>query len=659
MKLYRSLSLPTSAFTITAVLLFAMLGMMLFSHKVATAGSFNAAKIMDDSVFTSHTSLTVGQIQTFLNSKVPTCDTDGSEPHGSTTRAAYGRSRGYPPPYTCLKNYNKDGKTGAQLIYEAARDYRINPKVLIVLLQKEQGLVTDDWPWSIQYRSATGYGCPDGEACDSAYYGLKNQLRWAARMFRSIMNANPDWFTPYTVGNNRIYWHPDTGRCGSSTVNIQNRTTAALYSYTPYRPNSAALEAGYGTGNSCSSYGNRNFFRYYSDWFGSTTDNPVYRWSLVSQEAYSDAARTNQISNNLTLVPGEKAYLRIKARNTGNQVWDQTYLRMGTSHPNNRTSPFEDSSWRSSDRPSSMEEAAVQPNGIATFEFSITAPEEFDEYREFYNIAADGRQWLNDPGLVYSINVFSSDPFYAAETVSVRAYRDSSRQAKLNPDNLIAYADESVYMRVRVKNNSNRPLEKATTRLATAEPNNRDSIFYDPSWLSSNRVAEPVEDTVDPGEIATFEFKLTAPDTLQEIDESFGLVVLGTGWFPDTNFTLPIEIKNRPPVALQSGEALSSSEELLSRNNLYRLVMQSNGNLVLRNKLGEAVWQSGTYRYPGSVVTMQADGNLVVRRPGGKAVWASKTAGHAGSVIIMQSDGNLVIRRPGGQATWASGTVGD
>ena len=52
---------------------------------------------------------------------------------------------------------------------------------------------------------------------------------------------------------------------------IQNQATAGLYLYTPYRPNAAALANLYGTGDGCSSYGNRNFWRMFTDWFGSTS----------------------------------------------------------------------------------------------------------------------------------------------------------------------------------------------------------------------------------------------------------------------------------------------------------------------------------------------------------------------------------------------------
>jgi hypothetical protein len=54
-------------------------------------------------------------------------------------------------------------------------------------------------------------------------------------------------------------------------VFIENQATANLYIYTPYTPNSAALAAGYGSAP-CGAYGNRNFFLYFSDWFGSPSN---------------------------------------------------------------------------------------------------------------------------------------------------------------------------------------------------------------------------------------------------------------------------------------------------------------------------------------------------------------------------------------------------
>lgn len=265
------------------------------SALASTAVGFKAGEIMDDTVMTDYNSMTQTDIQNFLNSKVPICDTNGTQPldasfsasgvpdynhDGTIQRWEWGKAKYNQTTFPCLRNYTQNSQTSAQIIYNVSQQFHINPKVLIVLLQKEQGLVTDTWPLSIQYKTATGYACPDNGTCDTKYYGLTQQLTWAATMFHTIVTNNQtwsnaygsgtSWYVPYALGNNSIYWNPSTS-CGTSTVNIVNRTTVALYSYTPYRPNQASLDAGYGSGNSCSSYGNRNFYLYFTDWFGSTT----------------------------------------------------------------------------------------------------------------------------------------------------------------------------------------------------------------------------------------------------------------------------------------------------------------------------------------------------------------------------------------------------
>lgn len=232
----------------------------LFGSSTVSAAGWDPGNIIDDVVFTNTTTMDVNSIQNFLNSKVPVCDTNHARTSSSNDSG---------PPYTCLKNYNENGKSSAQIIFDTAHKYQINPQVLIVLLQKEQALVTDTWPWAIQYKTATGYGCPDTAPCDSQYYGLTNQLDWAAKMFRAILNASPDWYTPYVMGNNFIQYNHQ-GSCGGTNVYIKNRPTQALYNYTPYQPTQEALAAGYGSAPPCGAYGNRNFSLYFNDWFGNT-----------------------------------------------------------------------------------------------------------------------------------------------------------------------------------------------------------------------------------------------------------------------------------------------------------------------------------------------------------------------------------------------------
>jgi hypothetical protein len=108
---------------------------------------------------------------------------------------------------------------------------------------------------------------------------------------------------------------------------------------------------------------------------------------------------------------------------------------------------------------------------------------------------------------------------------------------------------------------------------------------------------------------------------------------------------------------LMPNESLKPNEWLESASRKYRLVMQSDGNLVLyktyRN-MQRALWDSGTVGRNVVDCVMQSDGNLVVYGPSGQPHWASKTVGSP-SKLIVQDDGNLVIYRMNGQAAWNVG----
>src|SRR4028119_1439538 len=86
-------------------------------------------------------------------------------PAASATRCAPAPSRG-PPAGPAATSTAKVGTACG-----------ISQRALLVLLQKEQGLVTASGTslTPVKYRSATGYGCPDGADCDVSPYGLLTQ----------------------------------------------------------------------------------------------------------------------------------------------------------------------------------------------------------------------------------------------------------------------------------------------------------------------------------------------------------------------------------------------------------------------------------------------------------------------------------------------------
>jgi hypothetical protein len=92
---------------------------------------------------------------------------------------------------------------------------------------------------------------------------------------------------------------------------------------------------------------------------------------------------------------------------------------------------------------------------------------------------------------------------------------------------------------------------------------------------------------------------------------------------------------------------------LTSTGGRYRLVYQSDGNLVLYDSSdGTAQWNSGTGGTSAGQVAMQSDGNVVVYDAQGTAHWTTNTAGNANATLVVQSDGNLVVYSSGGQAVW-------
>jgi hypothetical protein len=233
--------------------------------EAADGGDFNPGRIISDSMFYASGSLSAGQIQSFLDSKSTGCSAG----------------------YTCLKDFAQATPTiaadkycsgygaserdsAAAIIAKAAVSCGISPKVLLVLLQKEQSLITSPAPSSNQYSAATGFSCPDTAPCDPKFSGFAYQVYYAARQFQ-VYAQNPTSFNYRAGRTHNVLYHPDAKRnCGTQSVYVQNQATASLYIYTPYVPNRAALTNLYGTGDQCSSYGNRNFWRMYTDWFGST-----------------------------------------------------------------------------------------------------------------------------------------------------------------------------------------------------------------------------------------------------------------------------------------------------------------------------------------------------------------------------------------------------
>ena len=271
--------------------LVAVLAMLLPNASAAPAEAapvtgFEAGNIISDTLFYDGNAMTAAQVQTFLNKRVPQCwlGRPGYEVGkpvtwgGVATKLASKCTRDYVAKTQsrasnayCAAYVGGGNETAAQIIAKVGKACGISQRVLLVMLEKEQSLITDPWPNNEQYFRAMGYACPDsgpgGTAnCDPKKGGFFEQVYRAAWQLK-VYKAFPNNYNYKALQNNKIQWHPNVS-CGSSNVYIKNWATAALYIYTPYQPNKKALEAGSGTGDTCSSYGNRNFFNLFKAWFG-------------------------------------------------------------------------------------------------------------------------------------------------------------------------------------------------------------------------------------------------------------------------------------------------------------------------------------------------------------------------------------------------------
>jgi hypothetical protein len=247
------------------------------SASAVTGSDFDPGNIITDANFHDTTSMTASQVQSFLNSQVSSCS-PGYTCLKSFTQATYNK----PATTQCAAYLGSANESAATIIVRASQACGLNPQVMLVTLQKEQALVTSRSPSAWALSHATGYGCPDTAACNPNFSGFFDQVYGAAAQF-SYYDKHPTSYRYQAHKVNNIQLNPNAG-CGTQAVYIQNQATADLYIYTPYVPNTAALSNLYGLGDACSAYGNRNFWRIYSDWFGNPAGPKLLNGSVDSAQ---------------------------------------------------------------------------------------------------------------------------------------------------------------------------------------------------------------------------------------------------------------------------------------------------------------------------------------------------------------------------------------
>ena len=234
---------------------YALVGVVLSAlvfASTAAAATFNPNLVISDDNMRAYDNYSAADVQAFLVS-------NGS---ALATRSFRRHDRGRTAP-------------ASTIIYEAARAHRLSPKVLLVMLQKEQSLITyagnDPALLAYKFDWAVGMGVPDGSARNQRYRGFGNQLWYGARRL--------DGYGERKNGSTVPRWRPGLANGytprGVKTANI---STYKLYVYNPSIGAQKPYPSENTTGTAANKLsGNANFWLIHWRWFGDPLAGPVVR----------------------------------------------------------------------------------------------------------------------------------------------------------------------------------------------------------------------------------------------------------------------------------------------------------------------------------------------------------------------------------------------
>jgi len=248
---------------ISLILIFSLFLVCAYSARADSGEEFNPNYIISDFEMLDYNSLDEEEIQDFLeqyNSYL--ADYAGTNSYGTPNKTAaeiiYDATN---HNYDCDEANLSDNPTEAERISKCEVVKTVNPKVILVLLQKEMSLIEDSSPSQSQLDWATGYGCPDGSGCSPRWKGFGKQVNSAALQFKHYMdnfydyeNSGEIYQYHYKKGMTYTFTNPyasDEDKQKNMQVTPLNQATAALYNYTPHVYN-----------------GNYNFYKLWQKYFG-------------------------------------------------------------------------------------------------------------------------------------------------------------------------------------------------------------------------------------------------------------------------------------------------------------------------------------------------------------------------------------------------------
>jgi hypothetical protein len=226
----------------------ALIASMALSALPAGAATFNPNLILSDEELRDVHAMSFLEIYRFLDEK--------GGMNGIYLEAPDFCDKGKPAGYDPLTDSVPMVKGPAQMVYDAAQCYGINPKYVLAVLQKESGIVEAKTPTQNQMDWAAGYalcdGCYKSSPLAQKYKGLARQIDVSAGWM--------DWYfanaSAFQQDPKNKYKLPGiTYTISGQQVTPVNLATAALYSYTPHVGDERVG-------------GNRSLFKIWQRWWG-------------------------------------------------------------------------------------------------------------------------------------------------------------------------------------------------------------------------------------------------------------------------------------------------------------------------------------------------------------------------------------------------------
>ncbi len=465
-----------SALIVFSVILSTFFAGTLFSNPKKASAGYSPNGLCTDSGFTNAYSLDAQGIQIFLAAK------------GSF-----------------LASYSQGGRSAAQIIYDAARSYGINPIAVLATIQKEQGIVYGVNAGSFsQYGVdwAMGYGVPDSGRRNYSKQGFNIQVDEGTWQLRRNIDY---WATPGSGAESITdEWNiGKTMNIDGTTVTFNTRCTSSLYRYTPHLS------------------GNRIFNYYFNLWGG----EGVYDGKVILQ-----GPRSGPGSWGVEILPNTSFTVWVNYRNTGNSTWFRNWsndypnpTHFGTSGPQDRGSAF----YGGTNRRGYLVQESVTPGGIGTFAIELTAPAQPGTYVEKFRPVIEHIKWFGDE-TVWTFNVSTNQ---AARGYNARYLSQGPREGAASLSGAITVGQQ-VDLWVNYLNTGTATWYNSgrnPVHLGTARPQDRGSVLF----AGENRRGYLLQSSVPPGGVGTFIVPITGPRAVGNYTEHFQPVAEYITWFGD------------------------------------------------------------------------------------------------------------------------------